>query len=53
MKTTGNKRRKQSGALKQKTRDVPGSPVVKTPQVHCKGLGSIPGWGTKMLHDTA
>ena len=30
--------------------DFPGSPVVKTPCFHCRGKGSIPGWGTKLLH---
>ena len=32
--------------------DFPGSPVVKTPCFHFKGTGSIPGWGTKILHAT-
>jgi len=32
--------------------DFPGSPVVKTPCFYFKGTGSIPGWGTKILHAT-
>ena len=28
--------------------DFPGGPVVKTPHFHCRGTGSIPGWGTKI-----
>ena len=29
--------------------EFPGSPVVRTRHFHCCGLGSIPGWGTKIL----
>ena len=29
---------------------TPGGPVVKTLCFHCRGLGSIPGQGTKLLH---
>ena len=37
--------------LKEKgTRDVPGGPVVKNLPSNAGGLGSIPGWGTKMQH---
>ena len=31
-------------------RDFPHGPVVKTPCFHCRGMGSIPGWGTKILN---
>ena len=31
--------------------NFPGSPVVRTLHFYSKGLGSIPGWGTKILHD--
>ena len=31
-------------------RDFPGNPVVKTPHFQCRGMGSIPGWGTKISH---
>ena len=31
-------------------RDFPGSPVVKTPSFHWRGVGSIPGWETKIPH---
>ena len=27
--------------------DFPGGPVAKTPCSHCRGLGSIPGQGTR------
>ena len=27
----------------------PGGPVVRTPHFHCRGPGSIPGQGTKIL----
>ena len=30
--------------------DLPGGPVVKTPCFHCRGIGSVPGQGTKILH---
>ena len=37
--------------LKEKgKRDVPGAPVVKNLPSNAGGLGSIPGWGTKMPH---
>ena len=29
-------------------KDFPGSPVVKTPHLHCRGHSSIPGQGTKI-----
>ena len=29
--------------------EFPGGPVVRTLHFHCQGLGSIPGWGTKIL----
>lgn len=31
---------------------IPGSPAVRTQHFCCKGLGSVPGWGTK-LHGTS
>ena len=33
----------------KKTRDFPGGPVVRTLRFHCRGSGSIPGQGTKIL----
>ena len=30
--------------------DFPGGPVIKTPFPAAGGMGSIPGWGTKILH---
>ena len=32
--------------------DFPGGLMVKTHGFHCRGLGSIPGQGTKILHMT-
>ena len=32
--------------------DFPRGPVVKTLHFHCRGTGSIPGQGTKILHAT-
>ena len=29
--------------------EFPSGPVAKTWHFHCGGLGSIPGWGTKIL----
>ena len=29
--------------------ELPGSPMIRTQRFHCKGPGSIPGWGTKIL----
>ena len=31
-------------------RDFPGSPMAKTPYLHCRALGSIPSQGTKIPH---
>ena len=31
-------------------RDFPGSPVVKTLVSSGEGVGSIPGWGAKVMH---
>ena len=28
--------------------EFPGGPVVKTQHFHCRGMGSVPGWGTKI-----
>ena len=28
--------------------EFPGGPVVRTPRFHFRGMGSIPGWGTKI-----
>ena len=33
-------------------RDIPGSPVVKTPHFSAGSMGSIPGQITKILHAT-
>ena len=30
------------------SQEFPGGPVVRTQHFHCPGLGSIPGWGTKI-----
>ena len=48
--TTGGGRRGgelDEGNQKVKTRDFPGGPVAKTPSSHARGLGSIPGQGTR------
>ena len=34
--------------LKSDAREFPGGPVVRTWNFHCRGLGSIPAWGTKI-----
>ena len=36
----------------KKKRDFPGSSVVKTSPSIAKGVGSIPGWGVKISHDS-
>ena len=36
--------------LKKAFRDFPNGPVVKTLPSNAGGAGSIPGWGTKILH---
>ena len=35
--------------------DFPGGPIVKTSCFHCRGVGSIPGWGIRshMSHSAA
>lgn len=42
-------------AQESKPKELPGSPVFKTQHLHfhCHGAGFKPGWGTKMLWDTA
>ena len=35
--------------LKSDCREFPGGPVVRTCRFHFWDLGSIPGWGTKIL----
>ena len=32
------------------SQDFPGGPVIKTPCFHCRGMGLISGWGTKIPH---
>ena len=34
--------------LSKTSQDFPGGPVVKTPCFQCRGMGSIPGQGTKI-----
>ena len=31
-------------------RDLPGGPMVRSPSCNEGDAGSIPGWGTKILH---
>ena len=38
----------QSHASMHQIQAFPGSPVAKTLGFHCRGKGSIPGWGTKI-----
>ena len=35
---------------KERFRDFPGGPVVKTSPSNTGGAGSIPGWGAKVSH---
>ena len=44
-----NKERKKE-RKKEKPWDFPGGPVVTTPCFHCRGVGLIPGQGTRNLH---
>ena len=37
------------GKKKYPCGEFPGGSVVRTCCFHCHGLGSIPGWGTKIL----
>ena len=37
---------------KENLGDFPGSPVVMKPLSNAGGMGSIPGWGTKIPHTT-
>ena len=39
------------GKLTDLPRDFPGGPVVESLRFHCRALGSIPGWGTKIPYD--
>ena len=36
----------------KKKRNFPGTPLIKTPCFHCRGMSSIPGPGTKIPHAT-
>ena len=38
----------RTGFSRTAIRDFPGGPVVKTPPSNAQGVGSIPGWGTKI-----
>ena len=40
----------RAGFSKTGIRDFPGGPVVKAPPSKAQGVGSIPGWGTKIPH---
>ena len=35
-------------SIKTDSWEIPGSPVVRTSHFHCRGSGSIPGWGAKI-----
>ena len=37
--------------LKLSEEDLPGGPLVRTPST-ASGMGSIPDWGTRILHAT-
>ena len=37
--------------LKLSEEDLPGGPLVRTPST-ARGMGSIPDWGTRILHAT-
>ena len=39
----------QTSRYKISPRDFPGDPVIKTQHFQCRGTGSNPGWGTKIL----
>ena len=36
--------------MKRKQGDFPGGPVVESPPCNAGDTGSIPGWGTKIIH---
>ena len=36
--------------IKKQWERLPGGPVVKTAHFNCRGMGSIPGEGTKLLY---
>ena len=40
--------RLQTTLIKAVWWEFPGSPVVGTQHFHCRGLGLVPGWGTKI-----
>ena len=42
--------KRQDSCLKDRERDSPGRPVVKTLPFQCGGVGTILGWRTKSLH---
>ena len=44
------KRRLQINKQREDCRDLPGGSVVKTSPSKAGGVGSIPGWGTKIPH---
>ena len=39
---------KEEGSGTRRSRQWVGSLVVRTPRFHCRGMGSIPGWGTNI-----
>lgn len=38
--------------IKQGRWEFPGSPGIKIRRFHCRGPGSFPGWGTRILQAT-
>ena len=43
-----NRPRLQTTLIKAVWWEFPGSPVFGTQHFHCRGLGLVPGWGTKI-----
>ena len=52
MVVSGEVDKDQGHYLKIKSWDFPSGPVVKNPPYNARDAGSIPGWGTKILHAT-
>ena len=42
------KKMPSTSAIFEDARHKPGGPVVRDPCSHCKGMGSIPGQGTRI-----
>ena len=49
-KEDGTRKRQTGSFITVIMREFPGGLVVRTQHFHCRGLSSIPSWGTKIMY---